>query len=53
MLGVEHDYEGLAYASYQRVPARRQHELRFHAPGRPKVRIAPEFRPGLPPTGPE
>ena len=36
MMGVELDYEGLVFASYGRVPARSAHDLRFHAPGRPK-----------------
>ena len=36
MLGVHGDYEGLAFASSPRIPARSVHDLRFHAPGRQK-----------------
>ena len=36
MLSVDLDYEGLAYASWGRQHHRTQHDIRFHAPGRPK-----------------
>ena len=36
MLAVELDYQGLAFASQPRLPARREHDLVFHAPGKPK-----------------
>ena len=36
MLGVELDYGMLGYASYMRIPARKEHDLRLHAPGKPK-----------------
>jgi len=36
MLAAELDCHGLAYASCPRVPARREHDLLFHAPGRKK-----------------
>ena len=38
MLSVDLDYEGLAYASWGRQHHRTQHDIRFHAPGRPKRR---------------
>ena len=41
MLGVELDYSGLGYASYQRIPARKQHDLRFHSPGRSLIARSP------------